>query len=141
MRFLRLFQVLIQARKFLFPELPEGLHPAVGIPERSRDKRARTPLCIPSTPHQTGTLKHGEVFRDCRLTEFEWLHELRYVRFSHRQPCEDCAAGRVRQCSKGETERIARVFNLPVAIFPSGDIKVKGTAAFVQSELVIDFLR
>ena len=57
-------QVLIQARKFLFLELAEGLHPVDGVPERSCQKCARTPLCIPTAPHKTCAFKHGEVLGD-----------------------------------------------------------------------------
>src|ERR1700680_4640417 len=55
---LHLFQVVVQARKFPFPEAAKGLDPVSDILERNRNERARTPLRIAPAPYQSCALKH-----------------------------------------------------------------------------------
>src|ERR1700692_2340479 len=58
---LHLFQVSIQAGKFLRPEAAKGPHPVSDILERNRHERARTPLRVAPAPNEARALKHIEV--------------------------------------------------------------------------------
>jgi hypothetical protein len=48
---LHLFQVVVQACKFPFPEAAKRLDPVSDILERNRNERARTPLRIAPAPY------------------------------------------------------------------------------------------
>src|SRR5258708_11808996 len=73
---LHLFQVVVQAGKFLLPEAAKGLHPVGDILERNRHERARTPLRIAPAHNEACALKHIEVLGDRRLAQGGRLHEL-----------------------------------------------------------------
>src|ERR1017187_7416933 len=73
---LHLFQVVVQAGKFLLPEAAKGLHPVSDIPERIRHERTRTPLRIAPAHDEACALKHIEVLGNRRLAQGERLHEL-----------------------------------------------------------------
>src|SRR5467141_809263 len=65
---LHLFQVAVQAGKFLLPEAAKGFKPLSDILGRDGHERARTPLCIASTHNEARSFEYIEVFRDSRLT-------------------------------------------------------------------------
>src|ERR1700730_12946531 len=119
---LRLFQVSIQAGKFLLPEAAKGLHPVSDILERNRHERARTPLRIAPAHNEACALKHIEVFGDRRLAQGERLHELRHVCFTRRQTSKDRASGGIGERSEGQTQTIGLSIYLHIAILPNDDI-------------------
>src|SRR5580704_8925517 len=55
---LHLFQVIVQAFKFAFPEAAKGLDPVSDILERNRNEGARTPLRIAPALYEACALKH-----------------------------------------------------------------------------------
>src|SRR6202035_5305983 len=97
---LHLFQVVVQAGKFLFPETAEGFKPLSDILEWDRNEHARTPLSIARTHNQAGSFEYVEVFGDRRLTEDERLHKLGDIRVSQHETGEDRASCGI--CERGE---------------------------------------
>src|SRR5580704_3471962 len=122
---LRLFQVSIQAGKFLLPEAAKGLHPVSDILERNCHERARTPLRVAPAPNEARALKHIEVLGDCRLAQGERLHEFRHVRVSRRETSEDRPSCGIGQRSEGQVQTIGMFIYPHIAILPNGDIQVK----------------
>jgi hypothetical protein len=122
---LRLFQVSIQAGKFLLPEAAKGLHPVSDILERNSHERTRTPLSVAPAPNEARVLKHIEVLGDRRLGQGERLHELRHVRVSRRETSEDRASCGIGERSEGQAQTVGMFVYLHIAILPNGDIKVK----------------
>src|SRR5260370_37460718 len=65
---LHLFQVVVQAGKFLLPEVAKGFKPLSDILERDGHERARTPLCTARAHNDALSFEYIEVLRDRRLT-------------------------------------------------------------------------
>src|ERR1700675_362036 len=61
---LHLFQVVVQAGKFLLPESAKGFKPLSDILEWDHHERARTPLCIARTHNEARSFEYVEVLRD-----------------------------------------------------------------------------
>src|SRR5580692_6451373 len=65
---LHLFQVVVQAGKFLLPKAAKGFKPFIDILERDSHERARTTLCVARTPNEARSFEYMEVLRDRRLS-------------------------------------------------------------------------
>lgn len=109
---LHLFQVSIQAGKFLLPEAAKGLHPVSDILERSRHQRTWTSLCNAPARGEACALQHIEMLRDRRLAQDEGLHELRHIRVPRRETSDDCASRWICERCEGQATTIGMLIYL-----------------------------